>query len=351
MKKPLFEITAADRLCYERELRDFLPRRIVDIHTHVWRATDFPAKTRRDPRVVSWPSRVAKDDPVEDLAETYRLLFPGKTVTPLMFATLPQGDNLDRQNRYVASCARRTGYPALLFTDPAWSASELESRMTRGGFIGAKSYLTVAPSYIPSKEVRIFDYFPPHQLEVYDRHGWIVMLHIPRDGRLRDPVNLAQLMEIDRAFPRARVIVAHVGRAYCDHDVGDAFAVLGRSRRLLFDISANTNARVFEQLIRTVGPRRILFGSDMPISRMRMRRVTEGDHYVNIVPKGLYGDVSGDRNMRETDGPEAAALTFFVYETIRAFRRAAARTGLSAREVADVFGNNARRLLQAAARG
>ena len=31
----LFEVTANDRRVYEEELRDFLPEKIIDIHTHV----------------------------------------------------------------------------------------------------------------------------------------------------------------------------------------------------------------------------------------------------------------------------------------------------------------------------
>ena len=119
-------------------------------------------------------------------------------------------------------------------------------------------------------------------------------------------------------------------------------------RSLCFDISANTNARVFERLIRCVGPRRILFGSDLPVTRMRMRRVTREGRYVNLVPRGLYGDVSGDPNMGELDGPAAARLTFFLYEEIDAFRRAALRTGLTPGDVADVFHRNAARLLRGA---
>jgi len=194
-------------------------------------------------------------------------------------------------------------------------------------------------------QIRIFDFLPHHQLEVLNEHGWIVMLHIPRCARLRDPVNLADMLEIDRRYPKAKVIIAHVGRAYCPQDVGDAFAVLKETQRLLFDISANTNATVFEQLIRTVGPRRILFGSDLPITRMRMRRICEKGNYVNLVPKGLYGDVSDDKHMREVAGGQAEALSFFLYEEIDAFRRAAQATGLTTADMEDVFYANAARLI------
>jgi hypothetical protein len=81
---------------------------------------------------------------------------------------------------------------------------------------------------------------------------------------------------------------------------------------------------------------------------MRTRRICENGIYVNLVPRGLYGDVSGDRNMREVDGPEAQKLTFFMYEELLALRRAAERVGLSPADLRDVFYGNAARLLEAA---
>ena len=172
------------------------------------------------------------------------------------------------------------------------------------------------------------------------------MLHIPRDGRLRDKVNLAQMAEIDKHYPNAQVIIAHVGRAYCPEDVGDAFEILAGTNNLLFDFSANTNTWVFERLIEAVGPGRILFGSDLPIPRMRMRRICENGIYVNLVPKGMYGDVSGDKNMRDVEGAEAETLTFFMYEEILAFKRAAEKTGLSREDIEDIFYRNSARVLK-----
>lgn len=348
----LVEIKQVDREFYEQRICDFLPKNIVDIHTHVWRDSDRLPEPSGPGRTVTWPALVAKDNPIEDLLETYRLMLPGKQITPLIFATIPNGEEsfrteeLDRMNAYISDSASENDIPGLCFTDPLWTAEQTEEKLISGGFLGAKSYLSLAAGYLPLAEIRILDFFPPHQLEIFDRHGFIVMLHIPRDARLKDPVNLAQMLHIERTYPDIKLIVAHVGRAYCNQDIGDAFEVLAESKKMLFDFSANTNEYTFEQLIRAVGPKRILFGSDMPVLRMRMRRVTKDDHYVNLVPKGLYGDVSGDKNMAELDGVEAEKLTFFLYEEIDAFRRASEAAELSDADIEDIFYNNAMRLFE-----
>ncbi len=345
--KPLFDIKDVDREFYEQRLRDFLPAEIIDIHVHVWLAGLQSRDSDEPRRTVTWPSRVAAENPVGDLVETYRLMLPGKKVKALIFGTIPDRDKMDEANSYVSKSAAEQRFPSLIFARPEWSGAELEDKIMSGGFLGVKVYLSLSPSYIPTSEIRIFDFLPHHQLEVLNRRGWIAMLHIPRPGRLRDPVNLQQMLEIEARYPNVKLIIAHVGRAYCPEDVGDAFETLGGTKKMLFDISANTSEEVFRRLIEAVGPKRILFGSDMPISRMRMRRICEAGNYVNLVPRGLYGDVSGDKNMREVDGDEAARLSFFLYEEIDAFRRAAEATRLSRSDVADVFHNNAEALIRA----
>ena len=347
--KPIVDINDLDRRIYEEKLRDFLPERMIDIHSHVW--LDRLKKNVKRDRVVSWPSLVAKENPIEDHLECYKLLFAGKQVTPMIFPGLVNADSADGLNDYVSRCAGQHGLPALLFSVPQWSAQEVERKVLQGGFLGIKVYLNLAPAYLPRREIRIFDFLPHHQLELLHEKGWIVMLHIPRDDRLRDPVNLAQILEIERRYPGVRVILAHVGRAYCNEDVGNAFEVLKGTERLVVDFSANTNVRVFEQLIRALGCKRILFGSDLPILRMRMRRICEKGIYINLVPKGLYGDVSGDPNMREVAGDEAEKLTLFMYEELLAFKQAAERMGLSAEDLEDVFYSNSAALIEEVRKG
>lgn len=340
----MIEVKEIDREVYAAHLAAFLPPTIIDIHTHAW-LRSFVRDDFHDPRLAKWPERVAADNAIEDLLESYRLLLPGKDVTPLVFGWPERSVDLAQTNAYTGRVCREHGLPGLLVSDPAWSAAEVEALVAEHGLRGLKPYLSLAPLELRTEDVTIYDFLPREHLEAADAHGWIVMLHIPRPGRLKDSVNLRQLLEIERRYPRARVIVAHIGRAYCPPDVGNAFEVLADTERLLFDFSANTNAAVMAQLLRAVGPRRVLFGSDLPATRMRMRRICEGGNYVNLVPMGLYGDVSDDPHMREVGPEEGERLSLFLYEELRAFKQAAEAAHLDASSIADVFYNNAARLL------
>jgi hypothetical protein len=126
---PLFEVKAIDRDFYQQRLQGFLPGKLLDIHTHVW-LDQFQSREKEEaPRAVTWPQRVAVDNSIEDLQETYGLMFPAQTVTPLIFGmALSRQDDLDGGNEYVRQRALKHQVPALIFADPKWSAAELESR-------------------------------------------------------------------------------------------------------------------------------------------------------------------------------------------------------------------------------
>jgi len=350
----LFKVTEYDKKVYEEQLKDFLPDKMIDVHAHIWRNSDYMSKPEdlAKRRAVVWPSLVAADNSIEDLIETYRLMFPGKDVTPMVFEGGGGGsENLDYlkiRNKYVQDSALKTGFPSLYFSTPGQSAEEIEKEVTQGGFLGLKAFLTFSASYIPEAEIRIFDFFPKHQLKVIDRLGGIIMLHIPRIGRLKDPVNIAQILEIKQQFPNLKLILAHIGRAYHRNDVGNAFEELRESADLMFDFCANTSEYTMTKLLETFGPQHALFGSDMPILRMRMRRIEENNTYINLIPPGLYGDPKQDSHLREVSEEEGKKLTFFMYEEILAFKRASENVGLSKADVEDAFCNNAKKVIDEA---
>ena len=342
----LFEVTDYDRKIYEEELKDFLPDKIIDIHTHVWldKFLDKTPKPGFVKRTVTWPTLVALDNSIEDLQETYRLMFPGKEVSAMMFTS--KGGWVENNN-YVSESAKKTGWPALYYSDPAETPEELEAHIRNGGFLGVKCYLNRTPMYLPEKEIRVFDFFPKNHLAVLDRMGAIAMLHIPRDGRLKDPVNLAQITELKQEFPNVRLIIAHIGRAYTKFDVGDAFETLDKLD-LMYDFCANCCEYAITEVLRHAGPKKLMFGTDMPILRMRTHRIEENNTYINLVPPGLYGDPKQDSHLREVTAEEAEKITFFAYEELLAFKRACKTLGLTRQDVEDVMYNNAYNLIEGA---
>ncbi len=335
----MIQLTDYDRKVYETELRDFLPKEFIDCHVHVYEE-HFPFRNKKGGGS-RWPSRVHGALPTEELIENFKILFPENKVTPLIFGAC--GRDIPTVNEYVKNKGAEHEFPTLYRTDAEMSAEFLEEEVKKGGFLGLKPYLNGRPMYIPAKETRIFDFLPKEHLEVCDRNGLIVMLHIPRDKRLRDEVNLAQLMEIEEKYPNLKLIVAHIGRAYAKEDIGDAFEILKNTKNMVFDFTANVCDDAIEACIKAVGPKRLLFGSDLPIAFMRMYRIVEDGVYKNVVPRGLYGDVSDDPHMLESDETD---ITLMIYEQIRALKRVAEKLNLSAADVEDIMFGNAKRLIE-----
>ena len=332
------QVTDYDKYVYEKELKDFLPTNFIDFHTHIWK-NSFQSKGKANGGSL-WIDLVADELHAEDLMKTLQILFPQNNVTPLVFGGIKH--DLNECNEYVYQSSQTYGFPTLYRSDYSMSPDELEENVMKGGFLGLKPYITNCPPYIPANEIRIFDFLPHEHLRVANKNGWIVMLHVPRSQRLRDAVNIAQIMEIEEKYPDVTLIVAHIGRAYSREDIGDAFNILRNTKNMYFDFTANLCDEAIKACIEAVGTKRLIFGSDLPISIMRMYRITEQGVYFNIVPKGMYGDVSDDPHMRETDRTD---LTLMIYEQIRALKRCAIDLKLSDSQIEDIMNNNAQKLL------
>jgi predicted TIM-barrel fold metal-dependent hydrolase len=323
---------------YKEHLRDFLPHRIIDVHTH---SGNNPGRQPGDPEPTFWPEWVTFGCGMRlpNLLDAYLKMFPGKEVFPVCFSTSSRED-VDERNAYLAGELREyENVWGLLWTLPDWSKDELTERIETGSFSGIKPYVNMVKDK-PAADIEIFDYLPHHHLEAMEERGWVVMLHIGRTERLADPVNIAQLREISRTYPDIKLIIAHVGRSYCPRYGVEGIPRLKDCENLLFDISANSNQIVMELLIREVGPKRILFGSDMPITAMRAKRICEGDEYINYIRHADWEDNRTRRNVEEEE-----SYTFFLYEEILAFKKAAVACDLTRSDIEDVFFNNAYRLL------
>ena len=337
----LLNVLPYDKAFYEEHLRDFLPSTFIDCHTHIWLDAQNHFCEDSANRSCAWPNMVAKDNSVEDLNETNRLLFPDNKVISVLYGQPMVTIDLKKNNAYVAQSAEKYNFPALYISHPSQSAESVERAVLANPcFKGLKVYLQCAPSYIPGNEIRIYDFLPKEHLALADKHGWVVQIHIARPRRLADPVNYVQLLEIEENYPNIKLIVAHLGRAYSNEDLGDALDYLKNSQRTIWDFTANTNQFVMEKVLDLYGPDRFIYGTDFPIFRMKARRTVENGFYINEIPAGSLGDVSSDPHMREIPCPEADKITFFIYEEILSCKNACNTLGLSKADVQKIFYQN-----------
>ena len=332
-----YEYRACDRELYDRELKNFLPDKMFDAHVHI--STASLPKYGAANGGSTWTEHICKEMGVSDFLEINREMLPNQKMEALIFGLCNSA--IDETNAYVIKSNKNYGFPMLYRSDYAEDPDGIEERVKAGGFIGLKPYLANCPPYIPANEIRIFDFLPHAQLEVANKNGWIVMLHIPRNKRLGDPVNIAQIMEIEEKYPNIKLIVAHVGRAYTEADFGNAFKILKNTKNMMFDFTANLFTPAITEGIKTVGVDRFLYGTDLPIAVMRMYRIVENGDYFNVVPKGYYGEVTGQPHMREEENDK---ISLMMYEQLLAFKRSVAELHLSDSDVEKILYSNAKTL-------
>ena len=334
----VYELDKFDKKVYEEELNEFLPKNIVDSHVHICKKEhcfDFQVENPN-----KWIYRVGAFLEYEDLAKTYKNLFANQKTIPVLLGNC--SGKIHESNDYTSEIIKKTGCPGLFLTSYDMNAEFLEEKVLSGGFQGLKPYCDNCNPSVNGADADIYDFIPEEHFKVADKHGWKIVLHISKRDRLKNPDNVKRLLEIEQKFPNAKVIVAHIGRAYSPEDIGDALEILGKNTtNMLFDFSANVLDRAIRECIEQVGTKRVLFGTDMPAAKMKMYRISENGNYINVVPRGLYGDVSDDPHMRETDEEN---VTNFTYEILRSFRRVAKDLTLTKKDVEDVMCNNAANL-------
>lgn len=322
-----------NRLIFEREFQDFLPERILDFHVHIFSDGVLP----RGQQYSCAGHPLAKYD-LDDLCRDLPVIYPGRETYAVCFG-LPRPDyNRELNNRYLAaSCDKKRFFPLRLFDPLNDTPEETRRDILSAGFLGLKPYLDYVRKSNPA-QVEIFEMLPPWAMKIVNELALIVMLHIPRPQRLADPLNQRQIMELCQAYPRAKIVLAHVGRAYYLSNVVGHLDKLAGLPNLWFDLAMLNNWEVLEYLFRTASSDKVLYATDLPIAIAPGKSVEVNDQYTYLTP------VPWKLSVCDTRGK--LVFTSFLYEELRAIRKATERLGLGRDFLEALFYTNGKRLLE-----
>ena len=328
---------AIDRRIYIEELAPWLPARIIDCHVHVGLKEFWGPVSPERARSI-WALEVAQENSWEDFRRTCSSLFPEQRVSVIAFASVAREVDIESANEYVRAGVADPANDAvgLFATRPEWDAGLIRDAMFQG-FKGIKPYPDLAMR--DTLETSIYDFLPREHLAALDEFGGILMLHLPRSGRLADPDNVREVLEISDTYPNVTIILAHVGRAYGLTTAKRGLPHFIDRESVYFDISANLNADVFQCALEMIGPGRLLYGSDLPVTLMRGVREHFGEHYVN------YTDGPYSWNTHRKSAEEEANYTYYLYEQLRSLVSAIKKTGLGRDACDRVLYSNCARLI------
>jgi len=340
----VWQYTDVDRAFWRRHLEDWVPRRVFDAHTHVNEPRFRLIAPSDERRRQYWVNEVSEPIGAADAARCAEIVFPGRSYSCLAFGHPNLDYDLAASNASLAAeCARR-GWHRLAVVPPDWSAEALRAELDRPSTLGVKPYYALIAGQDPHSrdrflEASIFEFLPHAHLELLDQRGACVMLHVPKADRLGHPANIAEIREIRRRYPRVVLIIAHLGRSYTLPHARESLPLLADDPGLYFDNSAVLNPDVHRFALATLGPRRILYGTDNPIFYMRGRRQWHGRTYVNRTSYPFHFN-------RDREPPEVeATYTLYMYEALLALKQACEDLSLSREDVEAIFHGNAERVL------
>jgi glutamate-1-semialdehyde 2,1-aminomutase len=183
----------------------------------------------------------------------------------------------------------------------------------------------------------IEDYLPEWAWELAQERGLCILLHMVRSAALADPCNLRSIRAHCEKYPNARLILAHAARGFHAPNTVKAVGGLRGLQNVWFDASGVCEAEALKAILDEFGPRRLMWGSDFPVSQHRGRCVTLGDGFAWIVTDQVQW------NQQAFFGSAIAT----GLESLRALLSAADAAFLNAGDLQDLFADNALRLMGA----
>ena len=320
-----------DQKVWEEELSEYLPEQIYDVHCHAWREEDCLHLVDGD---ASAPS-TTEFYHLESLRSEHDEMFPGKQVKGLVFGAGTQETDLEAMNNWLASEAENYGYDSLLYCHPTWDEYTIEKQLMNV-HLGFKPYWRLAGENVD--DVDLTEMISPAMLSVANKYELIIMTHIPRKGRLADRRNIKGLHQICAAAPKARFILAHLGRSYCP-ELKKHFAEIADIPNLWADCSMVQDWEVIAYFLRFFPYQRLLFGLDMPIAHEKGKLVCVNGqrHFFTVKPYRW--------SIHTEPGAYEVRCTLYAYEIIRALLKGATEAGLGRDEIKALFWDNAYNLV------
>lgn len=322
-----------NRIIFQEELDEFLPDTILDFHVHVFHRETIPNQ-----QPFSCAGHPIFEYTLDELANDLKDIYPDRIAMAVCFGFPDNTYNREINNEYLAKlCDRQRFFPLRLF-DPVFDdQAALVNDLQEKKYFGLKPY----PDYVRKfdvKTVEIHEMLPAWAMEIVNDFGLIVMLHIPRPARLADPLNQRQIIELARRYPKAKMILAHIGRAYYLKTILGNLETLKEFPNLYFDLAMVNHWEVMEYLFQHIPAGRILYGTDIPLALAPGKSVEINDQYTYVTPVPWSLSISDDHRKIQ--------FTSFLYEELRAIKKAVFRAGLDNEFVVRLFYKNGLSLLQ-----
>jgi glutamate-1-semialdehyde 2,1-aminomutase len=318
---------------YDRKLsatfREFLPREIFDIHAHIYQLSDLH---------VSSTDALNQSPAVRTIAEwkDYQEKLLGvRHIGGLMIGYPTAGCDIESANEVLRSELNNNPHcRGLMMVAPNTSPSHIEAMLASPQIVGFKPYHCFSPNP-PTFQASIDSFLPERIWEIAHHRSLIILLHLVKDLALADTENQKLITAMCKKYPRAKLILAHAARGFHAPNTIEGIGALRGLENVWFDTAGVCEPEAVVAILREFGPRKLLWGSDFPVSQFRGKCVTVGNNFVWL----------DQDNLKWNDLSPACQPTLVGLESLRAIQQATDYCSLNKTDIEDIFRNNALTIL------
>lgn len=318
-----------DREIFEKHLRSFVPESAFDFHAHLYRGADMPV----DGDLVAPKSVVG----IECYRRQMNGWMGGRAPRNGLFFAVPRPQlEMAGANQFcVVEAGRDPSSRALLVIQPGDDPAAVEAMIdaSQQVVVGFKPYHVFAERG-DTFHAEMDEFLPQWAWELAHQRRLLLMMHLVLPLALSDRRNHEAICRRCRQYPDARLILAHAGRGFNAGHTVDGVAAIAGLDNVLFDTSVICEPGAFLAILEKFGPRRLLFGSDYPVSNLIGRCSSVGDGFF-----WLY-----DNNVDWSSGANCER-TLVGVESLLALRQASQLAHLTDADVESIFRTNAEREL------
>ena len=325
------EISNLDMQIWKEELSEFVPKKIYDIHTHIYR-WDFNLDLKKNSGPYSYQGKYFPEVTMELADYVDKIMMPDRAVSRLSFP-FPYNYPCDFEssNKYLANeVLKSEGSRGLILVNPKMSIEEIEKMLIKSNAIGFKPYRVYSKTG-DSVNARITDFMPEHQIKIANQYGLIIMMHLSKKDAIADEENISDLIYLSEKYPNVKWILAHCARSYSAWAIEKAAKKIRHLKNIWYDCSTVCESDALDALYMGVGIEKVMYGSDDMIAPMRGKYIAFGKAWTGLDPY--------NHSLKLSHCDER--MTFIRYEQLRAMKRGSRQIGLDQKKRKALFHDTA----------
>ena len=326
--KLTWELRDYDREFFAKELDSFVPDRIFDAHVHLYERWHWKNQVPLEAGPETASLKVFQDQ--------IQWITPGRETHALFFGGGLYEDTYRASNEFLAAeVAKDPASRGQLIVSPRMDPEEVRQESRRLGMVGLKVYHLFADR-ADTQQAEIEEFLVEEHVRIAHEEGFTITLHMVKNRSLADRGNQERIRYYCETYPNIRLILAHTARGFNPNHTIEGIDSLKGLPNVWFDTSAVTEAGGIEAIVDTFGHKRLIWGSDYPISHSRGRCIAIGDEFLWLNEDTLDWKTMSIVEIR----PYLVGL-----ESLRALKLAARRLRLSDPQIEDIFYNNSLQML------